>query len=83
VTEPRRPACHKSQMAIADVYHNTVVAIDEKGVEAAAATAIVVNDSDGGIFPDVTFAADRPFLFAIRDRGTDSLLWFGRVLTPS
>lgn len=70
-------------LAIADVDHNTVVAIDEKGVEAAAATAVVVYDSGGGIFPDTTFTADRPFLFAIRDHGTDSLLWLGRVLTPS
>ncbi|MCY0987251.1 serpin family protein [Nannocystis sp. ILAH1] len=72
----------QTQMAIADVYHNTVVAVDEKGVEAAAATAIVTFDSSGGIFAETAFTADRPFLFAIRDRGTDSLLWFGRVLTP-
>ncbi len=51
--------------------------------EAAAATAIVIHDSDGGLFAEESFAADRPFLFAIRDRGTNTLLWLGRVLDPS
>ncbi|WAS89669.1 serpin family protein [Nannocystis punicea] len=71
------------QMAIADVYHSTFLGVDEKGVEAAAATAIVLYDTEGGIGADQSFTADRPFLFAIRDRGTDTLLWFGRVLDPS
>lgn len=70
-------------MAIHNVYHNTFIGVDEKGVEAAAATAIVLHDTDGGLFPEESFTADRPFLFAIRDRGTDSLLWLGRVLDPS
>lgn len=51
----------------------------EKGVEAAA--AVVTYDSGGGVSPERTFTADRPFLFAIRDRGTGSP--FGRALAPS
>ncbi|PCC75039.1 serpin B [Nannocystis exedens] len=70
-------------MAIHDVYHNTFLGVDEKGVEAAAATAIVLQDTEASGGAEVSFTADRPFLFAIRDRGTDTLLWFGRVLDPS
>lgn len=68
--------------AISDVYHDVFVGVDEKGIEAAAATAVVIFDS-GDPGPEVFFTADRPFLFAVRDRGTDSLLFFGRVLDPS
>lgn len=68
--------------AIADVYHDVFVAVDEKGVEAAAASAVVVFDS-GDPGAGASFVADRPFVFAIRDRGTDSLLFLGRVLDPS
>lgn len=68
--------------AISGVYHNVFISVDEKGVEAAAATAVVIFDS-GGPGPEASFIADRPFLFAIRDRGTDSLLFFGSVVDPS
>ena len=67
---------------ISDVYHDVFIGVDEKGVEAAAAAAVVLFDS-GDPGADVSFTADRPFLFAIRDRGTDSLLFLGRVLDPS
>lgn len=71
--------------AIADVFHDTFIGVDEKGVEAAAASAVVIEDSDGGspVDPEAAFIADRPFVFAIRDRGTDSLLFLGQVFDPS
>lgn len=72
-----------SQMNIREVFHQVFVAVDEKGVEAAAASAIVLEDSGGGIFAEDTFTADRPFYFAIRDLETDSTLFFGRVLDPT
>lgn len=71
-----------SGWAISDVYHDVFVGVDEKGIEAAAASAVVVFDS-GDPGPEAFFTADRPFLFAVRDRGTDSLLFLGRVLDPS
>lgn len=70
--------------AISNVYHDVFVGVDEKGVEAAAASAVVLYDTgDPGFNPEVNFVADRPFLFAIRDLETDSLLFFGQVLDPS
>jgi serpin B len=65
---------------IAAVVHQTVIKVDEKGTEAAAATGIVVGES-GSPEPD-TLTVDRPFLLAIRDAPTDTLLFFGRVLKP-
>jgi len=60
---------------IARVFHDTYVAVDETGTEAAAATGAVGAES-----APPTFAADRPFLFCIRDRPTDAVLFLGRVV---
>jgi serpin B len=67
---------------ISDVIHHTVMTVDEKGVEAAAATGITV-DEGGGNEPEVEMTVDRPFLVMIRDVPTGTLLFFGRVLDPS
>lgn len=62
------------EMAIADVFHESYVAVDEAGTEAAAATAASGADSEP---PRVV--ADRPFLFLIRDRPTGAILFLGRI----
>lgn len=72
-----------NDMAVSGVYHDTFLAVDEKGIEAAAASAVVLEDTESSFESEHTFTADRPFLFAVRDRDTDALLFFGRVLDPS
>jgi serpin B len=71
---------------VSDVLHQATVAIDEKGTEASAATAIVVTGlTIGSLEPTPTpkvVVADRPFLFAIRDNPTGSLLFVGQVVAP-
>ena len=62
------------------VVHKAFVAVDEEGTEAAAATAVIVGETSVPEF--VEFKADRPFLFFIRDRPTNSVLFAGRVLQP-
>lgn len=66
---------------ISEAFHKTFIAVDEKGTEAAAATAVVVGTTS--ITPYELFTADRPFLFLIRDRVTGAILFFGRVLNPA
>lgn len=66
---------------ISDVYHKAYVDVDERGTEAAAATAVVVGTTSVPPEP-VVFRADRPFLFAIVDRQTDTLVFLGRVVAP-
>jgi len=67
-----------------DVLHQATVTIDEKGTEASAATAI--NGSGGGGSgepPEIkVVAADRPFLFVIRDNPSGALLFVGQVVSP-
>jgi serpin B len=76
------------QFYIALVQHKAFVAVDEKGTEAAAATAIVVNmlkgfdDSPKKVPFIPEFWADRPFLFLIRDVKTGCILFTGRMMKP-
>jgi serpin B len=65
---------------VQDVVHEGFIAVDERGTEAAAATAVVVGRTS--IPKTATFRADRPFLFAIRDRASGTLLFLGRVASP-
>jgi serpin B len=66
---------------LADVVHKAFVDVNEKGTEAAAATGvIVVTKSKPVHIPE--FRADRPFLFLIRDRRFDNVLFLGRLSNP-
>jgi serpin B len=77
-------AIHSEIDVIEVVVHNTVIKLDEDGIEAAAATAIGGDgDGDGDPIPPAVMVVDRPFLLAIRDRPTNTLLFFGRVLDPN
>jgi serpin B len=58
-----------------------LVKVDEVGTEAAAATAGVLGDGAAPPPPAIV-AADRPFLFIIRDRVTGAILFLGRYLGP-
>ena len=65
------------------VVHQTYISIDEEGTEAAAATGATLGLTS--IFttdPTRAFRADHPFLFAIMDRQTETILFLGRFETP-
>lgn len=61
--------------------HAAKVIVDEKGTEAAAATALSFNAS--GPPADLTVVADRPFLWAITHNDTGALLFVGRLTDPT
>jgi serpin B len=66
---------------IATVVHKAFVDVNEEGTEAAAATGVGISRTS---MPQRTpvFRADHPFLFMIRDRRTDAVLFLGRVADP-
>jgi serpin B len=66
---------------IAFAVHKAFIAVDEKGTEAAAATAVGMALRGPPPKP-LPFRVDRPFLFLIRDNRTGSILFLGRVLDP-
>lgn len=63
---------------ISAVPHEARIDVDERGTRATAATAVVMSRKGG----PAQMVADRPFLFAVRDRATSALLFLGRVLDP-
>ncbi len=75
------------ELFISFVMHQANIDVDEKGVEAAAATAVGVSTTGGcgGPAPlkTITLRFDRPFLFFVRDVETGAILFMGRVADPS
>jgi serpin B len=69
-------------LVISEVLHQAVVEVEEKGTEAAAATAVVMRIGALGAPRSVLFRADRPFLFLIRDAESGELLFVGRLVRP-
>jgi serpin B len=66
---------------ISAALHKAYLDLDEEGTEAAAATAVVVSRSMGP--RPLTFRADHPFVFLIRENSTGSILFLGRVANPA
>lgn len=67
---------------ISNVFHKAFVAVDEKGTEAAAATAVIM-DLATAIRSEVNLQVDRPFIFVIRDTVSGQILFIGRVSNPA
>jgi serpin B len=65
---------------IADAIHKAFIAVDEKGTEAAAATAVVMLEAS--LPQGIVLTIDRPFFYVIRDVPTGTILFMGRVLDP-
>lgn len=63
------------------VFHKAFVDVTEEGAEAAAATGMTLGIKSAPPEP-IAVRADRPFLFAIRDRKTGAILFLGRLVKP-
>lgn len=71
------------QLKIQNVIHQSFVEVDEKGTEAAAATAVIVGIKASPYKEKyVVFKADRPFLFILYDSTHDLILFMGRLSNP-
>lgn len=81
-------AMSKSEkLMISQVVHQAFVDVDEKGTEAAAATAVMIAPTSVRIEPKappepIVFRANHPFLFVIRDNRTSAVLFIGRMMRP-
>jgi serine protease inhibitor len=77
------------QLNISKVCHKAFVEVNEKGTEAAAATAVMMVAATARMSAydeepfTPTFRADKPFLFAIREVRTGCILFLGRVVHPN
>ncbi len=66
------------EVFVSFVKQNTFIKVDETGTEAAAVTTIGI----GVVSMPPSFDANKPFVFAIRERTTNTLLFIGSVANP-
>jgi serpin B len=78
------PAAAEDRIHISKVIHQANIDVDERGTEAAAATAVGMDTGGGpGPLDEITLRFDHPFLFVLRDVETGAVLFMGRVVDPS
>ncbi len=75
-------AAGSAPVRLGDVVQRTWIAVDEEGVEAVASTSFSATGFGPSPAP-AELRLDRPFLFAIHDRLTETLLFVGQVADPS
>jgi len=68
-----------TNLSISDVIHKAYVQVNESGTEAAAVTVQIVKTKG---MAD-RFIVDHPFIFLIRDNGSGSILFIGRIVDPT
>jgi serpin B len=68
---------------VLDAFHRTWVDMNENGVEAAAATAVVVGRTSAPIGEPIDFTIDRPFFVVIRKKTTGAALFMGFIHKPT
>jgi len=71
------------ELFVSRVFHKAFVAVDERGTEAAAATAVVIQRTSLRIAPPADLIVDRPFLLAIEHEPSGAALFLGRVIDPT
>jgi serpin B len=65
---------------LSHVFHQAYIAVDQHGTEAAAATAVIGEQTSASA--GESLVVDHPFVFAIRDNQTGAILFLGRVTQP-
>jgi serine protease inhibitor len=79
---PRKP---NDYLYISNIFHKTFLDVDEKGTEAAAATAVVMMMATGLAQPKpppIEVKVDRPFVYAIQHVPSGVCLFLGRITDP-
>lgn len=70
------------KLFISNAVHKAYILVDEEGTEAAAATGYIAVPTS--IEPEpFLFKIDSPYIYAIMDRETNTILFLGRVLNPA
>jgi serine protease inhibitor len=80
MTDPQR-----DPLKISEVVQKTFLQLDEKGTEAAAATAVLMAPAAAAPTQKpkpIVVRADRPFAFAIQHRESGACLFLGRITDP-
>ncbi len=68
-----------TNLFVSDVIHKAFVEVNESGTEAAAVTVAMA--AAKGMAE--SFTVDHPFIFLIRENGSGSILFLGRIVDPT
>ncbi len=67
------------ELYISEVQHKTFIEVNEEGTEAAAATSVGITRMSLG----PSMIANRPFIFAIREKNSGAVLFIGKIADPT
>lgn len=72
-------------LKIGFVVHKAFINVSEEGTEAAAATGVgmMLMSAAPPRTPPVSFIANHPFIFIIKDNATGSILFMGKITNPT
>ena len=70
------------QLFISRVIHKTFIEVNEEGTEAAAVTMVEISLTSAGGETFIPFHVNKPFIFAIKERYTNSIIFIGKVMEP-
>ncbi len=73
----------RARLYVSDVLQKAMLAVQETGVEAAAATAVIIAGTDFVEAPPIPMVVNRPFVVSIVDAPTGALLFLGHIEDPS
>lgn len=72
-----------AQLFISAVQHKSFIEVNESGTEAAAATSVTIGTTSVDPNQPLLIRVDRPFLFAIRDKQANNILFLGKMMNPT
>lgn len=72
----------KGDLYVDKVVHQAVIKVNEKGTEAAAATAVIVKVVSQPLYQEEVII-NKPFIFIVRDGESKIILFIGHVINPS
>lgn len=70
------------KVAISEMMHKAAVDVDEKGTEASAATSLAISFTTLVEDNPFNLIVNRPFVFAIEEKKSNTLLFIGKVTNP-
>jgi serpin B len=79
------PRTSRDYLYISQIFHKTFIDVDEKGTEAAAATAVAMMAGTALRSPPpppIEVKVDRPFIYAVQHVPSGVCLFLGRVTNP-
>ncbi|MDD5764943.1 MAG: serpin family protein [Candidatus Marinimicrobia bacterium] len=73
----------EGELYISEVRHKSFIEVDEEGTEAAAATSVEITYKSGSSEKqNITMWVNHPFIFAIRERASGTILFMGKIYQP-